>query len=62
MRALIAGLSVLIFLVLLPEVAFSQPAGGGPATPTVPLTGIEILLCAGALFGAKKLHDLRKKR
>lgn len=40
-------------------VVYAQPAN--PANP-VPLdAGISILIAAGAAYGAKKVHDLRKK-
>ncbi len=34
--------------------------GGDPDNP-VPITGIEVLLGMGAIFGAKKLNDFRKR-
>ncbi len=39
----------------------AQP--GNPPDPddVVPISGIEILLGVGALFGSKRLYDLRKK-
>ena len=42
----------------------AQPSGGGPGgggDPDVPLGGIELLIAAGALFGAKKWFDKSKK-
>ncbi len=42
--------------------AMAQPTGGGPGTPAVPISGIEILLGAGALLGAKRLYNLRKPK
>ena len=42
----------------------AQPTGGGPGgggDPDVPLGGIELLIAAGALFGAKKWFDKSKK-
>ena len=39
----------------------AQPTGGGPGTP-IPVTGIEILLAAGGLWGAKKIFDRSKKK
>ncbi|MFZ6014001.1 MAG: hypothetical protein ACOYXT_26915 [Bacteroidota bacterium] len=39
----------------------AQP--GDPETdPDVPISGIEILIGLGGLFGAKKIYDLRKKK
>lgn len=45
----------------------SQGPGGSrpcplPPCPPVPLTGIEFLIGAGALFGAKKLRDFKKSK
>lgn len=45
----------------------SQGPGGGrpcplPPCPPVPITGIEFLIGAGALFGAKKLKDYQKSK
>lgn len=59
MRSFIAGAIVFIFSVLLPKVSFGQPGGGGPPA-AVPLTGIEILLGAGALWGAKRIYNRNK--
>ena len=45
--------------------AFAQPSGGGPGgggDPDVPLGGIELLIAAGAAFGAKKWFDKNKKK
>lgn len=41
----------------------AQPGdpGDDPGNP-VPISGIEILIALGALFGAKKVYDIRKKR
>ena len=40
-------------------VVYAQP--GNPSNP-VPLdAGLSILIAAGAAYGAKKVHDLRKK-
>jgi hypothetical protein len=35
------------------------PGGGGPP---VPISGIELLIGAGALYGAKKIRDYRKAK
>jgi hypothetical protein len=41
----------------------AQPESGGPPPPNpVPITGVELLLAAGGLLGAKKLWDQRKER
>lgn len=36
-----------------------DPGGGGNPTP---ITGLEILLAAGGLFGAKRLYSNRRKK
>ncbi|MBT1705351.1 hypothetical protein [Chryseosolibacter indicus] len=49
---------------------FSQPPGnpgsggnGGIDNPDVPITGIEILIGLGGLYGARKVHaNLKKKQ
>lgn len=54
-----------ILFALLSIGAFAQPGGGGPGgggDPDVPLGGVEILIVAGALLGAKKAFDQRKNR
>jgi len=40
--------------------AYCQPENPNP--PDVPITGIEILVGAGALLGARKLVQLKNKR
>ena len=55
----------IFFLVLISSGVFSQPTGGGPGgggDPDVPLGGIELLIAAGAAFGAKKWFDKNKKK
>jgi hypothetical protein len=52
---------VIIFLLSPAGLAFCQP--GDPMTdpdPTVPITGIELLIGAGALFGAFKALEKKK--
>ena len=59
MRIFIVGL--LIFTAV---VAYAQPGGGGPCggcDPDAPLTGLEYLLAAGGVYGAKKWFDKNKK-
>jgi hypothetical protein len=54
----------LIFIVLVfPFISLAQPGGGGDPGPgqPVPISGLEILLGVGALFGAKKILDQKKK-
>jgi len=45
----------------------AQPGGGGPpgdptTDPDVPITGIELLIGAGAVYGTKKYLDKKKKK
>ena len=60
MRFLLAG--IFLFVTFL---TVAQPTGGGPgggADPDVPLGGIELLIAAGAAFGAKKWFDKTRKK
>jgi hypothetical protein len=57
MKFLLAGI-----FVALSFCATAQPGGGGPGDPDVPLGGIELLIAAGAAFGAKKWFDKNKKK
>jgi hypothetical protein len=62
--------AVLIIALTTTTNLFAQPGAGcgspgnpcDPGPPPVPITGIEILLGAGALLGAKKFVDRRKKK
>ena len=54
------GLLVILLFVTYPIIAQPGDPGGDP--DAVPITGIEILIGAGALFGAKKIYDSRKKK
>ncbi len=48
---------------LMQGIAFSQPPPADPQTdPDVPITGIELLIGAGAIIGARKLARLRKRK
>jgi hypothetical protein len=42
-------------------VAFAQP-GDPSGDPDVPITGIEVLIGAGGIFGLKKILNKRKKK
>jgi len=57
-------LTLSLFLILVAGVSFAQPGGGGPGGggPPVPISGIEVLIGAGALWGAKKVRDYRKAK
>lgn len=55
-------IATLVFAV---DVAFAQPGGGGPGggAPPLPISGLEWLLLAGGIFGAKKIYEnYRNKR
>jgi hypothetical protein len=56
-------IALVIFFCFFSTQLLSQPTdpGGDPDDNPVPITGIEYLIAAGAAFGAKKLHDKRKK-
>jgi hypothetical protein len=57
-----------VFVVLglffcLNTMSHAQPDDAGPPTgDPVPLSGIEILLASGALLGAKRFFDFKKKQ
>lgn len=62
MRSSIVGFIAFGLLVLTPLVSSGQPSGGGPAgEPSVPITGIEILLTIGGALGIRKLIKDRNK-
>ncbi len=52
-------LSVILFISLLPTVAFAQDPGGGPDVPID--GGLSLLLAAGAAYGVKKYREGKKK-
>lgn len=55
----------LFFLLILPAgLCFAQPGGdpGGGGNPTVPISGIEILIGAGGALGLKKMLGKRKNQ
>lgn len=55
-------LFLLVFM-FIGTLAFGQPGdpGGDPDENPVPITGIEFLIGAGMLFGAKKILSSRNK-
>ncbi len=58
-------LGLAIFFILISSILAAQPGGGGPGgggDPDVPLGGIELLIAAGALFGAKKALDKKNSK
>ena len=53
-------IKLVVFLMLLFTVSVNAQPGPLP-DPDVPIGGIELLIAAGALFGAKKWFDKSKK-
>jgi hypothetical protein len=54
-----------IMILFISFASYAQPSGGGPGgggDPDVPLGGIELLIAAGAAFGAKRWFDKSKKK
>jgi hypothetical protein len=51
-------LMVILLFVAYPMIAQPGDPGGDP--DAVPITGIEILIGVGALFGVKKIYDSKK--
>lgn len=62
MRGWLRFLSVFIFLVLCVVTGLLAQPGDPGGDPDVPLGGIELLIAAGAAFGAKKWFDKHKKK
>lgn len=52
---------VLLFFFVGMQTTFAQPPDN-PPPPEVPISGIEILIGLGALFGAKNFFDFRKHK
>lgn len=48
-------------LLMVPVLLHAQPADPN-VDPDVPITGIEILLGLGGLWGAKKIMDIKKRK
>ncbi|MCX7638437.1 MAG: hypothetical protein N2044_11395 [Cyclobacteriaceae bacterium] len=55
-------LLIVLLLNLLSLSGWSQPGDPGGDPDVIPITGLEILLAAGAAFGAKRLVDVQKKK
>ena len=59
-------LGLVVFFVFISSILAAQPGGGDPngggKPGHVPLGGIELLIAAGALFGAKKAFDKNKSK
>jgi hypothetical protein len=56
-------LFLLFFCVITIQISgFAQPPNDPNSDPDVPITGIEILIGAGALLGARKIASLRSKK
>ena len=56
--------SIILALTFSADLAYAQPGGPPPPDPgdPVPITGIELLIGAGALLGIKRLSDSRKPK
>jgi LPXTG-motif cell wall-anchored protein len=54
---------MLVLLVSCPRLSLAQPGDPRTGDPdsSVPLTGIEVLVGLGSLFGVKKIFESRKK-
>lgn len=53
---------IIIYFIAVPLISIGQPTPpGDPGDEPIPITGIEILLAAGGLFGAKKIYDNSRK-
>ena len=53
------------FFIFLSSFLAAQPGGGGPGgggDPDIPLGGIELLIAAGALYGAKKALNRNRSK
>lgn len=62
MKIFLIGLGVLFFLMLIPGLLAAQPGGGGPAgEPSVPISGIEILIAIGGALGIRKFLLEKRK-
>jgi hypothetical protein len=57
------SIGILIVFLAAALTAGAQPGGGGDpgGGEPVPFSGLEVLLTAGAVLGAKALHTLRKR-
>lgn len=55
-------LALIVVFSLVSLLAYGQPSDpGGGGNPTVPITGIEILLAAGGALGLRKLIQRKTK-
>jgi len=53
---------VIILFVFSAQITFAQPGDPGGGDPTVPITGIEVLLGMGGAWGLKKVLEKRKSK
>ncbi len=56
---------LVVFFIFMSSLLAAQPGGGGPGgggDPDAPLGGIELLIAAGALLGAKKAFNKKKSK
>ena len=56
-----ASFVVIILLLLMALPVLAQPGDPNTDPDAVPLTGIELLIGAGALWGAKKIYNRNKE-
>jgi hypothetical protein len=57
------NIPILLFMFLVLSIhAVAQPGGGDPPDPEVPITGIEVLLAVGGIFGVRKIINSRKRK
>lgn len=65
LKALLTTLVILCVMLCLPSLLQAQALPGDPGTdpdPQVPIDGgLSLLLAAGAGYGLKKVHDMKKK-
>ena len=56
-------LFVLMFMLIVPVLVYSQPTAPDGVDPDTPIDGgISLLLAAGGLLGAKKLREKRNRK
>lgn len=63
-KSFIISLLVFCFMIIAPQLTFSQdPPDPGGEVDGVPIDGgITLLVAVGIAYGAKKVHDARKKK
>jgi hypothetical protein len=62
MRLISRVIMIIILFIGLSLFAMAQPGDPGDP-PRIPIdAGVSVLLAAGAIFGAKKIYDIQKKK